>query len=77
MIKVIYVAGALRGNFVEKFFNKRKTKKVVGYFWRNNICVYSPHFNSGWVDSEETDKFVLPANIEILRRCDAMFVLDN
>ena len=75
--RVIYLAGALRGNIIKKFFNMRRAKKWAEFYWRQGWIVYSPHLNSGWLDIPETDKFILPANLEILRRCDFLVVMPN
>lgn len=74
-MKIVYVAGPLRGNFIKKFFNIRRAKRICKYLWENDVAVYSPHLNSGFIDSKETDRFILPANIEILLRCDAMYMI--
>lgn len=74
---VVYVAGPLRGNFIQKRINIYRAKKMCRYLWKNKIIVYSPHLNSGWIDHPKTDPFVLPANIEILRRCDAIFCIEG
>jgi len=71
---VVYLAGKLRGNWFQKWMNIRRMKRIATYLWKKGIAVYSPHLNSGHVDSKETDKFVLPANIEMLKRCDAIYV---
>lgn len=76
-VVVVYVAGALRGNIFKKFFNFRKVHKLCKKLWLNNIAAYSPHKNSGWLDSKETDKFVILANIEMMLRCDILLVADN
>lgn len=76
-IKLIYIAGALRGNTFKKWLNIRKAKNVAETLWRLDVAVYSPHLNSGWLDSPETDVFLLPANIDIMLRCDAIYVMDN
>lgn len=74
---MIYLAGALRGNIIKKTINMITAKKWALHYWKSGYIVYSPHLNSGWLDTPETDKFVLPANLEILRRCDKLVVMPN
>jgi len=76
-MKIVYVAGSLRGNKIKKWLNIRKAKKICAYLWKNGVAVYSPHLNSGYIDSPETDDFVMGANIEMLKRCDAIFVMSK
>jgi len=75
--KIVYVAGALRGNFIRKWLNFKKIHKICKKLWSNNIINYSPHKNSGWFDNKKTDEFMLASNIELLKRCDILFVVDN
>lgn len=75
--KLIYVAGPLRGNLIKKWWNIYKAKRIAELFWRHGIAVYSPHLNSGWLNTPETDEFVLPANIDIMGRCDALYIMKN
>lgn len=74
-IKWIYLVGPLRGNFFKKLLNIYRAKKAASKIWNHKIAVFVPHINSGWIDSPETDEFVLPANIDMINRCDAIFVL--
>lgn len=76
--EVIYLAGALRGNPIKKFFNMRKAKSMAKKLWTNGICaIYSPHMNSGWLDSPMTDRKVMEGNLEILRRCNVIAVMQG
>jgi len=72
---VVYLAGALRGNVIKKFMNMRRAKRIAKELWLSQKIVYSPHLNSGWLDHPNTDLFILPANLEILRRCDMIMVM--
>jgi hypothetical protein len=71
----VYVAGSLRGNFLKKKINIYRAKKVVKWLWKRGIAVYSPHMNSGWIDSPETDKFVVPANLDFMYSCDVLLAI--
>jgi nucleoside 2-deoxyribosyltransferase len=76
-MKIVYLAGPLRGNFFKKRTNIKKAQRIAKYLWTNSIAIFSPHLNSGWLDSKKTDTFILPANIEFLKRCDVIIVMDN
>lgn len=71
----VYIAGALRGNFFKKMINISRARNYALMLWENNIAAFCPHINSGWIDSPSTDGFILPANINILLRCDAILVI--
>lgn len=75
---VIYLAGALRGkNKQEKKRNMRRAKRWAERLWRMGFAVYSPHLNSGWLDTPETDPHVIPANIQLMLMCDITVVMPN
>lgn len=75
---VIYLAGALRGkNKREKKRNMRRAKRWAERLWRMGFAVYSPHLNSGWLDTPETDPHVIPANIQLMLMCDITVVMPN
>lgn len=75
---VIYLAGALRGkNKREKRRNMRRAERWAERLWRMGFAVYSPHLNSGWLDTPETDPHVIPANIQLMLMCDITVVMPN
>ena len=75
---VIYLAGALRGkNKREKRRNMKRAEKWAERLWRMGFAVYSPHLNSGWLDTPETDPHVIPANIHLMLLCDMICVMPN
>lgn len=75
-IIVIYLAGALRGkNKREKKRNMRRAERWAERLWRMGFAVYSPHLNSGWLDTPETDPHVIPANIQLMLMCDITVVM--
>ena len=73
----VYVAGPLRGNWIKKKINIYKAKKISKLLWDNKLAAFCPHLNSGFYDNINTDEFVLKANIDLLRRMDAILVLDG
>lgn len=76
-IILVYLAGPLRGTWSEKRRNMRQAQRMARMLWLEGIAVYSPHLNSGWLDTPKTDQFILPANIDILKRCDALFIMNG
>lgn len=72
---VVYLAGALRGE--HKVANMKKAEFWSEKLWRLGYAVYSPHMNSGWLDTPETDPHVLKANIHLMKMCDIMVVMPN
>lgn len=74
---VVYVSGPFCGNFIQKKINIYRAKKLCRYLYKNKIMIYSPHLNSGWFGQMRTNPFILLSNIEILRRCDAIFCMDG
>ncbi len=74
-IFVIYLAGPFRGNFFVKRYNIWRAKQYAKILWKHNVAVICPHTNSGFIDNKESDKFILPANIDIMLRCDALLLM--
>jgi nucleoside 2-deoxyribosyltransferase len=74
-IPVIYLAGALRGTKEQKRINMERAQWWSEILWRSGFAVYSPHLNSGWLDTPETDVHVIPANIQLMKMCDIMCVM--
>ena len=70
----VYVAGPLRGNWLKKKINIYRAKKTAEWLWKRGLAVFCPHMNSGFVDSFETDDFVLPANVDFMHSCDVLLV---
>ncbi len=70
---LIYLAGALRGE--NKDANMKAAQFWAEQLWRRGFAVYSPHMNSGWLDTPETDPHVLEANIQLMKMCDIMVIM--
>jgi hypothetical protein len=72
---ILYLAGRLRGNWLRVILNRRKARQYAKLFWEAGFIVYSPHLNSGWLNHPKYDKFVMDANLRILKICDVVFVM--
>lgn len=70
---LVYLAGALRGE--NKDANMKAAQFWAEKLWRMGYAVYSPHMNSGWLDTPETDPHVLEANIQLMKMCDIMVIM--
>ncbi len=76
-MKLVYIAGPFRGSYFVKRSNIKKARNLSIKLWEAGVPNICPHTNSGFLDSPETDKIILPADIEIMKRCDAVVVLKD
>lgn len=77
-MKVIYVAGAYRANSWNGVWdNIMHARTIARQLWVDGWAVICPHANSIFMDGEDTDGVFLTGDLEILRRCDAIYMLDN
>ena len=77
-MKVIYVAGAYRANSLNGVWdNIMHARAVARQLWIDGWAVICPHANSIFMDGEETDGLFLKGDLEIVRRCDAIYMLTN
>lgn len=86
-MKVIYVAGKYLGNSDwETYNNIHKARVVARKLWDEGWAVICPHSNTAFFGAEsEKDRDDpngdwqrwLNGDLEIIRRCDAIYMLDN
>ncbi len=79
-MKVIYVAGRYRGeSWNEVWENIIHARTEARKLWLQGWAVICPHANSIFMDGKEgeTDGVFLNGDLEIIRRCDAIYMLDN
>ncbi len=78
---MIYVAGKYRGKTTyEQIDNIRHAELAAIKLWRENWVVICPHLNTQFFDQVYTDIPVsvwLDGGLEILKRCNAVFLLSN
>ena len=75
-MKVAYVSGAYRSdctNGVWENINKARTAAVK--LWNKGYAVICPHTNSIFMDGINTDTTFLEGDLEILKRCDVIYML--
>lgn len=77
-MKVIYVAGKFSGpNAWEVEKNIRRAEEVSLELWSAGFAVICPHTNTRFFDGALPIKTFLAGDLEILNRCDAIFMLSN
>ena len=77
-MKVIYVAGAYRANSWNGVWeNIMHARNVARKLWVDGWAVICPHANSIFMDGDDTDGVFLNGDLEIVRRCDAVYMLNN
>jgi len=73
-MRVIFVSGPYRGN-VEP--NIIKARRVAVMLWQQGWAVFCPHTNTANFDGECPDDVWLKGDIEILKRCDAIYMMST
>jgi hypothetical protein len=86
-MKVIYVAGKYLGKSNwETYLNIHKARVVAERLWSEGWAVICPHSNTAFFDGEDGTNKDNPTgswmkwvngDLEILARCDAIYVLNN
>ena len=75
---LIYVAGAYKGNIAK---NITKAEKVSINLIRNGWHVFTPHKNTShyeqYEDDQLTTKTWIDMDLNMLIRCDAIYIMDN
>ena len=74
-MRIIYVAGPFRGkNAWEVEKNIRKAEEWSFELAKKGWMFICPHTNARFFDGTQTDEFWLEGTLELMRRCDAVFV---
>ena len=77
-MRVVYVAGAFRANTQWGIMlNVRKAEDVSLELWKRGCAVICPHTMTQHFQDECPDKVWLEGCIELLKRCDAIFMVDG
>lgn len=75
-MKVVMICGRYRGKTyseIEKNIQTARNKAIK--LWQNGYIVICPHMNSAHLDKFCDDQVWLNGYLEILKRCDAIYVL--
>jgi hypothetical protein len=76
-IKIIYVAGAFRARSQwEVVQNVRRAEEVSLKLWKFGYSVICPHTMTQNFSGECSDKLWLDGCLELLKRCDAIYLLE-
>lgn len=73
-MKVVFVSGKYRGDIAK---NIEHAKQAAIRLWQQGYVVICPHMNTAFFDGLCPDEVWLAGDIEIMKRCDAVFFLDN
>jgi hypothetical protein len=79
-VSMCYIAGKYRGKtsaeikeniMIAEWYQLQLTKMYPQYFY---IC---PHSNTAFLDGSQSDEYFLDGTMELLRRCDAIYMLPS
>lgn len=77
-MKVIYIAGKYRGPTawaIEQ--NIRAAEDAAVKIWQAGMVAMCPHANSRHMEGVATDEHFLAGTLELMRRCDAVLLVNN
>lgn len=77
-MKLVYVAGPYRGPntwAIER--NIRRAEDVAATVWKSGHAALCPHANSRHMDGVTTDENFLAGTMVMLRRCDAVLLVEG
>ena len=77
-MKVIYVAGRYRAetdNGVWENINHARTE--ARKLWYKGWAVICPHMNTAFMGGDNDELMFIEGDLEIVRRCDAIYMLDG
>lgn len=75
---VVYIAGKYRGpNSWAIECNIRKAEEMAAKVWAMGLIALCPHSNSRHMEGVTTDQHMLDGTMELMRRCDAVLLLNN
>ena len=74
-MRVIYVSGAYRGDVAANIEHARQA--AIRLWQAGDYAVLTPHLNSAHMESLCDEGMFLAGDLELLARCDAIFMLNN
>lgn len=78
MMEVAYISGKYRGKTIAEIEeNIALARRAAKKLWKDGYAVICPHMNTAFLDGVVADDRFLEADIEILKRCDVVFMLPN
>ena len=77
-MKLVYIAGPYRGpNTWAIEQNIRRAEDAAAQVWSAGLAALCPHANSRHMDGVTTDENFLDGTMEMLRRCDAVLLVEG
>lgn len=77
-MKVIFISGPYRAKTTAEIDNNiQRARQVAMKLWKEGWIAYCPHMNTAHFDGLCPDNVWLEGNLEILRRCDAIYMMDG
>ena len=78
LIKLVYVAGPYRADTTNRIWHNITIARMYGeaIAMQGDMPVI-PHTNGAFMDGIQTDEFWLEGTMEMLRRCDAIYLLPH
>ena len=77
-MKLVYIAGPFRADTAWQVeCNIRKAEELSLMVWRLGAACICPHANTRFFDGAAPDEVWLDGYIEILKRCDAVLLVDG
>ena len=77
-MQVIYIAGKYRAKTERELVeNIRHAEAAAIRLWKRGYAVICPHMNSAHMGGTCPDQVFIDGDLEILKRCDAIYMLDN
>lgn len=73
-MKLIFVSGKYRGDISA---NIQTAKEASIKLWQQGYAVICPHMNTAHFDGLCPDEVWLEGDLEIMKRCDAVYMLSN
>ena len=75
-MKIIYIAGRYRGKSENEVFNNIiHARDAAVRLWHEGWAVICPHTNTMFMGSKLGEPMFLAGDLEIVKRCDAIFML--
>src|SRR3989304_3909163 len=77
-LKVVYVSGPYRSPTLRGTVeNIRKAEELAIQVWQAGAACICPHLNTALLDGSCPDNVWLAGDLAIIRKCDAMIMLDD
>lgn len=73
-MQVVFISGKYRGDVDT---NIETAKQAAIKLWKAGYAVICPHLNTAHFDGLCPDEVWLDGDLEIMKRCDAVYFLDN